>query len=130
MILSKAYIENKILTLKKQGQYINNSIIDKIREEVLALFNDSYLNIEEVTNHPDFRYFWALYEKFAQKNPQYQSIQKIIPPYSIHILCKLGNCAGEFTSDINMINVISKINSDILATKFKFSIIVYITFVW
>ena len=114
MILSKAYIENKILTLKKQGQYINNSIIDKIREEVLALFNDSYLNIEEVTNHPDFRYFWALYEKFAQKNPQYQSIQKIIPPYSIYILCKLGNCAGEFTSDINMINVISKINSDIL----------------
>ena len=114
MILSKAFIENKIMTLKKQGQYINNSIIDKIREEVLALFNDNYLNIEDVTNHPDYQYFWALYEKFAQNNPKYQSIQKIVPPFSIHILCKLGNCAGEFTSDMNMINVISRINSDIL----------------
>jgi len=114
MLLSKAYIEKKILALKKQGKYIDNSVKDKIREEVLALFNDNYLDIEEVANHPDYKYFWALYEKLAQKNPQYQAIQKIIPPYSIHILCKLGNCAGEFTSDINMINVITKINADIL----------------
>jgi hypothetical protein len=37
----------------------------------------------------------------------------VIPPYSIHLLCKLGKCAGEYVSDIKMIKIISQINSQI-----------------
>ena len=37
----------------------------------------------------------------------------MIPPYSIHLLCKLGKCAGEYVSDIKMIKIISQINSQI-----------------
>ena len=112
MILSKALIEKKIFDLKKQN--INKDYnITNIRKEVLSLFTDNYLSVGEVKNHPDYQYFWELYEEVVKCNPEYKNISKIIPPYSIHILSKLGNCSGEFTSDMNMINVICKINSDI-----------------
>ena len=94
MILSKALIEKKILDLKRQNLNIDNNIT-KIRKEVLYLFTDNYLSIGEVRNHPDYQYFWKLYEEVVKDNPEYKNISKIIPPYSIHILCKLGNCSGE-----------------------------------
>jgi len=111
MILSKALIEKKLLDLK---QNINININDdyvltKIRKDVLSLFIDHYLSIEEVQKYPDYLKFLELLEKLD--NIEYKSVQKVIPPYSIHILCKLGNCSGEYTSDMNMINVISEINS-------------------
>ena len=113
MIFSKAFIEKKIFDLLYQGENIDNNLMKKVRKEALCLFNDNYLSVEEVRNHPDYQYFWELLEEIKKENPEYNSIKKIIPPYSIHILCKLGHCEGEFTSDMNMINVFSSIISDI-----------------
>ena len=114
MMLSKALIEKKIFDLKQNNINIDNNMMKKIRKEVLSLFNDNYLSIEEVLDHPDYQYFWRLFEEIVKEYPDYnKALSKIIPPYSIHILCKLGNCSGEFTSDMNMIRVITTINSDI-----------------
>ena len=113
MLLSKAFIEKKIFDLKKQNKKIDNRTINKIRDEVLCLFNDNYLSVEETRNHPDYKLFWEYYDEIAKENPEYKSIAKIIPPYSIHILSKLGYCDGKFTSDMNMINCFININSDL-----------------
>ena len=114
MLLSKAFIEKKIFDLKqKESKKIDNRTINKIRDEVLCLFNDNYLSVEETRNHPDYKLFWEYYDEIAKESPEYKSIAKIIPPYSIHILSKLGYCDGKFTSDMNMINCFININSDL-----------------
>ena len=113
MILSKAFIEKKIFDLKQKNINVDDIMIKKIREEVLALFNDNYLKVEEIKNHPDYKYFWEVYEEFAKEDTTYEPVLKIVPPYSIHILSKIGDCAGVFTSDMNMIYVFTNINSDI-----------------
>ena len=113
MLLSKGFIEKKLYECKKGSMNIDSFTMKRIRREVLALFNDNYLSVEEVKNHPDYEYFWELYSEIVKEDKEYNSISKIIPPYSIHILCKLGNCSGEFTSDMNMINTFIKINSDL-----------------
>ena len=112
MLLSKGLIQKKIFDFFSQGNgLVNNDIMTKIRKEVLCLFNDNYLNLELVREHPDFENFWRKYENIARNEPAYNSISEIIPPYSIHILCKLGNFAGKFTSNIKIINLLCKINS-------------------
>ena len=113
MLLSKALIEKKMFDLKQRNAKIDNNTIKKIRDEVLYLFNDNYLSVEETRNHPDYKLFWEYYEEVVKESPEYKSISKIIPPYSIHILSKLGYCDGKFTSDMNMINVFININSDL-----------------
>ena len=113
MILSKAFIEKKIFDLNQKNINVDDIMIKKIREEVLALFNDNYLKVEETKTHPDYKYFWEVYEEFTKEEPSYASVLKIVPPYSIHILSKIGDCAGVFTSDMNMIYVFTNINSDI-----------------
>lgn len=113
MLLTKALIEKKIFDLKQNNIKIDDNIIQKIRKEVLCLFNDNYLSLEETKKHPDYKLFWEYYEEVVKENPEYKSIVKIIPPYSIHILSKLGYCAGKFTSDMNMINCFININSDL-----------------
>ena len=112
MLLSKGLIQKKIFDFFSQGNgLVNNDIMTKIRKEVLCLFHDNYLNLELVREHPDFENFWRKYENIARNEPAYNSISEIIPPYSIHILCKLGNFAGKFTSNIKIINLLCKINS-------------------
>ena len=64
-------------------------------------------------NHPDYKLFWQKYEKIKKEKSEYASISEIIPPYSIHILCKLGKFAGEFTSSIKIINLLIQINNEI-----------------
>ena len=113
MLLSKAFIEKKIFDLKQKNVKIDIKTINKIRDEVLFLFNDNYLSVEEVRNHPDYKLFWEYYNEVVKESPEYKSIAKIIPPYSIHILSKLGYCDGKFTSDMNMINCFININSDL-----------------
>lgn len=110
MILSKGLIEKKIY---QKESSVNNDFMDSIRKEILCLFNDNYLNYKDIEKHPDFKNFWKLYKELVDTNPEYNSICEIIPPYSIHILCKLGKCAGEYSSDIKMIKLFSKINSDL-----------------
>lgn len=113
MLLSKALIEKKIFDLKQKNEKVDKNKIKKIRNEVLSLFNDNYLSIEETRKHPDYKQFWEYYEEVVKESPEYKSIGKIIPPYSIHILSKLGYCAGQFTSDMNMINCFININEDL-----------------
>lgn len=112
MLLSKGLIQKKIYDFFSKGnRLLNNDIMTKIRKEVLCLFNDNYLNLELVREHPDFENFWRKYENIARNEPAYNSISQIIPPYSIHILCKLGNFTGKYTSNIKIINLFCQINS-------------------
>jgi len=114
MILSKGLIQKKICDFfKKKYSIIDNKCIDNIRRQILCLFNDNYLPSEEIKNHPDFKLFWKKYFELTKTNSEYNSISEIIPPYSIHILCKLGKFAGEYTSDIQIIRLFQQINSQI-----------------
>ena len=114
MILSRGLIQKKFSDFfNKKYSILDNDCIDNIRKETLSLFNDNYLPVEEIKNHPDYQYFWKNYKDLTKTNTEYNSISEIIPPYSIHILCKLGKCAGQYTSDIKIIKLISNINSQI-----------------
>ena len=114
MILSKGFIQKKIFDFfQRKNSFLDNNNLENIRKQTLALFNDNYLPFEEVRDHPDFHFFWDLYKGVADENPEYNSISEIIPPYSIHILCKLGKFAGVYTSDIKMVKLFCKINSEI-----------------
>ena len=114
MILSKGLIKKKIIDLYGENNtMVDDNTMDKIRKETLYLFIDSYLPSEATENHPDFKYFWQNLNNLKKTNSEYKYISEIIPPYSIHILCKLGKCAGIFTSDIKMIKAFSQINEQI-----------------
>ena len=114
MILSKGLIQKKIFDFfKNNSSLIDNDCLDSIRRQTLALFNDNFLRVEEVKNHPDYKNFWKQYNILTETNSEYNSISEIIPPYSIHILTKLGKCAGEYTSDLKIIKLISKINTQL-----------------
>ena len=114
MLLSKGLIEKKKFDFFfKQNRLIDYKIIENFRREILCLFSDNYLGLELVREHPDYKFFWKKYETLAKSKPIYNSISEIIPPYSIHILCKLGKFVGTFTSNIKMINLFCKINSQI-----------------
>ena len=115
MLLSRGLIKKKIFDF---FQYNKNGIINfngmsAIRKEILCLFYDNYLGIELAREHPDLQYFWCQFENFARDKPIYNSIAQIIPPYSIHILCKLSKSDGVFTSDLKIIKQICEINSQI-----------------
>ena len=114
MILSKGLIQKKINEfLQKKYSILDYDSIDKIRRQILDLFNDNYLPSKEIKNHPDYKLFWEKFEKLTKTNSEYSSISEIIPPYSIHILSKIGKCAGEYTSDLKIIKLMAKINSQI-----------------
>ena len=114
MMLSKGLIQKKMNDFyKKYNSPLNFKTLESIRKETLYLFNDNYLKIKEVKNHPDFNHYWELYKSLTKINPEYKSISEVVPPYSIHILCKLGNISGQYTSDIKIIKLFSKINSEL-----------------
>jgi hypothetical protein len=115
MLLSKGLIEKKIFDFfqHNKNSIINFNGMSAIRKEVLYLLYDNYLGIELAREHPDLQYFWCQFEKFARNNPIYSSITQIIPPYSIHILCKLSKSDGVYTSDLRIIKQICEINSQI-----------------
>ena len=116
MLLSKCLIQKKIFDFFSQkNSLIDNKIMTKIRKEVLCLFTDNYLNLELAADHPDLAKFWSKYEDIAKSSKAYNTISEIIPPYSIHILCKLGNCEGEFTSDVKMVKLFCQINSELFS---------------
>ena len=111
MMLSKGIIQRKInYYLKNKNSSINLNILENIRKETLYLFNDNYLQIKEIKNHPDFQHYWELYNNLSKTNSEYKSISEVIPPYSIHILCILGKISGEYTSDLKIIKLFTKIN--------------------
>ena len=115
MLLSKALIQKKIYDffMMKNNALIDGDALIKIRNEVLNLFNDNYLSIEVARESQEYTHFWKLFQNFLKSNFIYNSTYEIIPPYSIHVLSKLGNCAGVYTSDQKMIKLICQINSSI-----------------
>ena len=118
MLLSKILIQKKIYDFFKfsNNKFIDNNMMNKIRNDILNLFNDNYLPVEIVRESAEYNYFWLLFENYSRNNPIYNGVYEIIPPYSIHILSKLGNCAGVYTSNYKMINTICQINSSIFNT--------------
>ena len=114
MILSKGLIQKKIFDFfREKNALIDKDSLRKIRIQILDLFSDYYIPYKELKDHPDFKYFWEKYKDLSKTNPEYKSISEIIPPYSIHILCKLGKFSGEYTSDIKIIRLFTQINSQI-----------------
>ena len=114
MMLSKGIIQKKINDFyKKNKKSLNKNILENIRKETLYLFSDNYLNIKNIKNHPDFQYYWELHQKLSKTNSEYKSISEVIPPYSIYILCILGKTWGEYTSDIKIVKLFTKINAQL-----------------
>ena len=114
MMLSKGIIQKKINDHFKNKNYsINFKALEYIRKEALYLFTDNYLQLRDIKNHPDFKYYWEQYKSLIKINSEYKSISEVIPPYSIHILCILGKISGEYTSDIKIIKLFKKINSQL-----------------
>ena len=110
MMLSKALIERKIY--KNNIKEFNKTIYNDIRKEVLIGFLDDNISVETIICHNDYNYFWEQYKKLCQIDSKYTSLSQVIPPYSIQMICKLGKCAGKFTSDVSMIKIIMKINEE------------------
>ena len=114
MMLSKGIIQKKMIDFyNKNKKLINKNILEDIRKEALYLFSDNYLNLKNIKNHPDFQYYWELHNTLSKTNSEYKSISEVIPPYSIYILCILGKTWGEYTSDIKIIKLFTKINSQL-----------------
>ena len=114
MMLSKGIIQKKINDHFKNKNYsINFKALEYIRKEALYLFTDNYLQLKDIKNHQDFKYYWEQYKSLIKINSEYKSISEVIPPYSIHILCILGKISGEYTSDIKIIKLFKKINSQL-----------------
>ena len=114
MMLSKGIIKRKMNDyLKNKNSSINFKTLENIRKETLYLFSDNYLQIKEIKNHPDYQHYWELYKNLSKTNSEYKSISEVIPPYSIHILCILGKISGEYTSDLRIIRLFTKINSQL-----------------
>ena len=100
MMLSRAFIKLKINELKEKKD-IN---MKKIKQEILYLFYDKYINIENIHINKN------LFEIYRTILKRKINAVEIIPPYSIYILTLLGNCPNVFTSDYNMIKTMIKIN--------------------
>ena len=114
MMLSKGIIQKKMSDyFKSKNSPINFKILENIRKETLYLFSDNYLQLNDIKKHPDFQYYWELYKNLIKTNTEYKYISEVIPPYSIHILCLLGQFSGEYTSDLKMIKLFTKINSQL-----------------
>ena len=114
MMLSKGIIQKKINDyFKNKNSSVNLKTLENIRKETLFLFTDNYLQLNDIRHHPDFKHYWELYKSLSKINSEYKSISEVIPPYSIHILCILGKISGEYTSDLKIIKLFTKINSQL-----------------
>ena len=114
MMLSKGLIQKKMNDFYKTNKKsINKTTLENIRKETLFLFSDNYLNKKKIKNHPDFQYYFDLHKNLSKTNSEYKSISEVIPPYSIYILCILGKTWGEYTSDIKIVKLFTKINEQL-----------------
>ena len=101
MMLSNALIKLRINELKEKNKEIN---IKQIKQEIIYLFYDKFISIENI--HINEKLF-EIYRNILKRKV---TAIEIIPPYSIYILTLLGKCPNIFTSDLNMIKTIIKIN--------------------
>ena len=101
MMLSNALIKLRINELKEKNKEIN---IKQIKQEIIYLFYDKFISIENIHINKN------LFEIYRNILKRKVTAIEIIPPYSIYILTLLGKCPNIFTSDLNMIKTIIKIN--------------------
>ena len=101
MMLSNALIKLRINELKEKNKEIN---IKQIKQENIYLFYDKFISIENIHINKN------LFEIYRNILKRKVTAIEIIPPYSIYILTLLGKCPNIFTSDLNMIKTIIKIN--------------------
>lgn len=112
MMLSKALIERKKFIFWENQNELKINDLNDIRKKILVFFLDNNVPIENIICNYDYEFFFQQYSKLCLEDIKYNSLTEIIPPYSIQMICKVGKCAGKFTSDINMIKTFMKINKE------------------
>lgn len=110
MIFARGLFQLKRAKIKNFNQGFQYNSIRKLREELIYLFIDNSIPIENILSLEDYDYFIKRIEQIARKEPQYKCIQEIIPPFSIQTICKITNNAGNWTSGIKMVNAFIDIN--------------------
>lgn len=112
MMLSKALIERKKFIFWENQNELKINDLNDIRKKILVFFLDNNVPIENIICNYDYEFFFQQYSQLCLEDIKYNSLTEIIPPYSIQMICKIGKCAGKFTSDINMIKTFMKINKE------------------
>jgi hypothetical protein len=106
MMLSRGIIKKELSNLYNNKEIINSSDLKQLKKDVLYLFKDKYIPLGELENNI---FLSDIYKKYQKNQDSYE----VIPPYSIYILCKLGQCSGVYTSDMKMIKSFMEINEQI-----------------
>ena len=111
MMLSRGIIKNEIYKLYNNKGIVKKTDIINIIKYVLYLFNDKYIPFKELKKNIFLK---NIYEKYKANKNKYE----LIPPYSIHTLCKLSKCSGVYTSDMKIIKCFIEINEQIFNNNF------------
>ena len=106
MMLSRGIIKIELSNLYNKKEIINSTDLKQLKKDVLYLFKDKYIPLEELENNI---FLSDIYKKYQKNQDNYE----VIPPYSIYILCKLGQCSGVYTSDMKMIKCFMEINEQV-----------------
>ena len=117
MMLSRGLIKRELKLTYKNRNISMDSIID-IKKNILNFFNDNYIPYTEAKKIERFKQFLEIYESTAGFSvTEVIDNLEVIPPYSIYVLCKLGNCSGIHTSDLKMINCFIEINKEVFKNE-------------
>ena len=115
MMLSRGLVKIRLKEYFKNSKNIifdiQKNVIIKIKQELLGLFFDGKLNYNQIRSNLYLAHFFQLYQELADIKGVDTNIYEIIPPYSIHTLCYLGNFKGEYTSDVRIIKYFLNINN-------------------
>lgn len=118
MMLSRGLVKIRLKEYFKNNERstniifdIQNNVITKIKQELLGLFFDGKLNYNQIRSNLYLAHFFQLYHELADIKGVDTNIYEIIPPFSIHTLCYLGNFKGEYTSDVRIIKYFLKISN-------------------
>jgi hypothetical protein len=118
MMLSRGLAKIRLKEYFKNNENSKNIIFDiqknviiKIKQELLGLFFDGKLNYNQIRSNLYLAHFFQIYHELADIKGVDTNIYEIIPPYSIHTLCYLGNFKGEYTSDVRIIKYFLEINN-------------------
>ena len=112
MMLSRGFIMKKIYDFKKKNPNLEINM-NKIRKEIIILFNDQFLKPESLGINEEIG---EIYKALLKNKIE---VQELIPPYSIYVLTLLGHCPNIFTSDNKMISCFLRINKTLFNESIK-----------
>jgi cysteine protease ATG4 len=96
--------------LKEINQKDESSIMLNLTIETILLFMENYLPSKKIKLA-----YSELVENITTLSGDYSQVRSALPPFSIQNICKIGELfdkfAGEWFSDVNMINIFCKLNS-------------------